>query len=190
MNKKDQSATDIASAMESLLFVHGESISKKKLLRVLSCSSEDLENAATILRSRYEESSGGIVLLETEDAFALATNPRNAPIISHFIHSDVNTSLSPALLETLSIIAYRHPISRHTIEYIRGVDSSFALRNLLMRGLIERQEDPDDSRMFLYRPSMRFLEGAGISSISELPEYETLRHTSIASASESKPAPQ
>ena len=84
------------------------------------------------------------------------------------ISAACDTTLS---LETLSVIAYKGPIRRSEIDYIRGVNSSFMVRNLLMRGLVERMRDSKDSRLYIYRISREFLKFLGITSISDLPEY-------------------
>jgi segregation and condensation protein B len=69
------------------------------------------------------------------------------------------------------VIAYNVPVKRSEIDYIRGVNSSFMLRNLLIRGLIERMRDPKDSRSYVYRISADFLKFLGLTSISDLPDY-------------------
>jgi segregation and condensation protein B len=73
--------------------------------------------------------------------------------------------LGKAGLETLSIILYQGPISRAEIDYIRGVNSNFILRNLLIRGLIERVENPHDQRSFLYKPTLELISYLGLSKI-------------------------
>ena len=82
-------------------------------------------------------------------------------------------------MEALAIVAYKGPISRANIEYIRGVDSTFTLRNLLMRGLVEREENPKDRRSYLYRVSANFLKYIGISGMRDLPQYDEFREKEI-----------
>ena len=72
------------------------------------------------------------------------------------------------------IIAYKGPLARIEIDYIRGVNSAFVLRNLTMRGLVERIENPKDARSWLYRVSFEFLKYLGLRSIEELPHYMEL----------------
>jgi segregation and condensation protein B len=86
-----------------------------------------------------------------------------------------STSSWIAGLETLSIVLYLGPVSRSEIDYIRGVNSNFILRNLLMRGLVERIEHETDKRSLKYRPTFELLSFLGIGSVEELPEYETTR---------------
>jgi segregation and condensation protein B len=82
--------------------------------------------------------------------------------------------LSKAALEALTIIAYRHPILRSEIDYIRGVNSSFTIRNLIARGLVERIP-VSVGRGYRYQPTIEFMKFLGISSVHELPEYDTVQ---------------
>ena len=82
--------------------------------------------------------------------------------------------LGKAALETLTIILYRAPVSKGELDYIRGVNSSFILRNLLVRGLVERSINPNDKRSFVYRPTFDLLSHLGIAKIEDLPEYESV----------------
>ena len=78
-------------------------------------------------------------------------------------------------IETLTIIAYRGPVSKKEIEYIRGVNSQYALRNLLLRGLIERNTSPNDERMVVYNVTSDTIRFLGLQNVSELPEYMEMR---------------
>jgi segregation and condensation protein B len=88
---------------------------------------------------------------------------------------ELTRDLGKAGLETLSIILYQGPISRANIDYIRGVNSQFIVRNLLIRGLIDRVENPKDARSYIYKTTIDLLSHLGISKIEELPEYEQVR---------------
>jgi segregation and condensation protein B len=83
--------------------------------------------------------------------------------------------LGKAGLETLTIILYKHPIKRSEIDYIRGVNSSFILRNLLIRGLIERLTEKEGlGRGYLYKPTLELLSHLGVSKIENLPESASI----------------
>ena len=84
--------------------------------------------------------------------------------------------LTPAALETLSVVAYLGPMPRSMIDYVRGVNSSFMLRNLLMRGLVERTLSEKRKNVYEYRVSFDFLKHMGIGTIGELPEYEKYKN--------------
>jgi segregation and condensation protein B len=93
-------------------------------------------------------------------------------MIEELQKEELSRDLGRAGLETLTIILYKGPISRREIDYIRGVNSGFILRNLLIRGLIERAESQTGERSFSYKPTLALLEYLGISKRDDLPEYE------------------
>ena len=90
------------------------------------------------------------------------------------VKSEIQENLSKASLEVLSIVAYRGPVTRAEVEAIRGVNCSFTLRALLMRGLLGRIENPKDNRSYIYKISFDFLKKMGLERIEQLPDFETL----------------
>jgi segregation and condensation protein B len=90
------------------------------------------------------------------------------------IKNELQDSLSNAAAEVVSIVAYKGPISRIEIEAIRGVNCSYTLRSLLLRGLIERNDNPGDGRGYIYSISFDFLKKLGISDVKKLPDYDIL----------------
>lgn len=178
--KKTPSA--IASAIESLLFVHGEPLSRGRIAEVIGVSEKEIEAGLETLRVRYEDADSGLILITKGKDVELATKPDNAESVEGLIVADRHELLGKATLETLSVIAYRAPVTRAAIDSIRGVNSSFALRNLLLRGLIERRPNPIDAREYEYTPSMRLLELLGVGSVEELPEYGSLSQNSTLEA--------
>ena len=104
----------------------------------------------------------------------MATSPDNASFVDKVVKSDLQETLSNASLEVLSIVAYRGPISRTEIEAIRGVNCTYTLRNLLMRGLVERIDNPKDLRGYVYKISFEFLKKLGIDDVKKLPDFENL----------------
>jgi segregation and condensation protein B len=159
----------ITSIIESILFVHGGPITIKKLAEIAGVTIEEIQGALANLTREYQER--GFTLLQKDHAVQLGSNPANTPYIADLMRSEFNEELSRSALETLAIIAYKGPLSRAEIEYVRGVNSSFILRNLLMRGLIERVENPRDSRSYRYRAGIDFLKHLGIATMEELPGY-------------------
>lgn len=167
----------LVSILESLLFVCGEPMSVEKLSKVTGRSKEEIEDAVQELKKGLEDR--GVVLIEKEDRIQLGTRPEHAEYVERLIKSDFSEELSRAAVETIAIIAYKGPISRADIEYVRGVNSSFTLRNLMLRGLIERVENPKDARAYLYKVSFEFLQHLGYTKIDEFPGFEEFRARAI-----------
>lgn len=164
----------LKSAIESILFVSGEPISLEKISKVVETPIAEIENAIMILQNEYAKDARGFVILKKEQNIQMATDPENSQIVDQLVKSEIQENLSRAGLEVLAIIAYRGPITRVEIEAIRGVNCSYTVRSLTMRGLLERIDNPKDNRGYLYRVSFEFLKKLGIESIDKLPDYETL----------------
>lgn len=160
---------ELKHKIESILFVTGEPVSEKKLAKVLESPQDEVRQALEELRSDYQ--NRGIVVLQKEDEWQFGTSPEHAGLIEHLVKSEFTEELSRAALETLTIVAYKGPLTRHDLDFIRGVNSSFMLRNLLLRGLIERVENPNDARSYLYKISFDFLKHLGITRVEDLPHY-------------------
>jgi segregation and condensation protein B len=159
----------IENLMEAILFHKAESMRIKELAKLLDVKNEEV--AVGIDKLRENLTGRGIVLVTKDDEVMLRTSPETSEIIEKITKEDLSRDLGKAGLETLSIVLYNSPISGKEIEYIRGVKSSYILRSLLTRGLVERVPNPDNSRSFLYRPTFDTLGFLGISDITELPEY-------------------
>ncbi|MFH0969304.1 MAG: SMC-Scp complex subunit ScpB [Patescibacteria group bacterium] len=164
----------LKSIIESLLFVNGDPIKISKLAKIIEVSKEEIKNALMMLMADYSSPKRGIVIMRKEDEVQLATSPDNSGFIDKIVKSELQESLSNASLEVLSIVAYRGPITRAEIESVRGVNCTYTLRNLLMRGLIERIGNPKDLRGYVYKISFDFLKKIGIDSVNKLPNYKEL----------------
>lgn len=164
----------ISDALEAILFVYGEPMKIRKAAELLGVSEEEVESAAQALKEK-NEASGGILLIVSESGLQLATKPEFSELVQKIAKEEMDSELSPASLETLAIIAYLGPASRAEIEFIRGVNSSFILRNLSIRGLIERKSDPRRPSTFTYQSSLDFLKHIGLDTPEKLPEYEKYR---------------
>lgn len=164
----------LKSIIESILFAVGEPINIGKLADTLNENRNSIKTAIAELRKEYESNKGGLRIIHKENDFQLVSAPENSRYIEKIIKDDLQEDLTPASVETLAIIAYRGPITRVDIDEIRGVNSSFILRNLLIRGLISRKGHPEDNRSYIYEISFDFLKKLGISSVEKLPDYENL----------------
>ena len=159
------------AALEALLFIHGEPVTYKKITAVLDIEKEEAEALAGELKKRLEDPARGLQLVSDREKVQLATKPEWNTILESFVREELTEDLSPASLETLSIIAYLGPISRTRIEYLRGVNSSVILRSLMIRGLIERFPDPEHSASFLYRLTFDAMKHLGIQQKEDLPDF-------------------
>jgi segregation and condensation protein B len=159
--------------IEAILFYQAEPITVKRLSELVKQSEEETRNALTTLGDALL--SSGLRLLQNNNEVTLGTTPEASAIIEAITKEELNRELSKASLETLAIVLYKGPVTRAEIDYVRGVNSTFILRNLLIRGLIEKVENPKDQRSYLYRSTLALLEYMGVANVSELPEYsETL----------------
>ncbi|MES2087377.1 MAG: SMC-Scp complex subunit ScpB [Patescibacteria group bacterium] len=164
---------NLDAKIESLLFWKAEPIAIAKIAKIFSVTEEEIKNALTILEEKFQ--NRGVVLMRKEDEVALRTAPASSEFIETLAKEELVRDLGKAGLETLSIILYQGPISRREIDYVRGVNSNFILRNLLIRGLVEKVENPKDLRSFLYKPTFDLLSHLGIAKIEDLPEYGTVK---------------
>jgi len=159
----------LAQKIEALLFWKAEPISRKKLSEILHANQTEINEAIEKLKENLK--SGGIVLLEKENEITLGTNPEISDLIEKLQKEELNKDLSKASLETLSIVLYKNGVTRAEIDYIRGVNSSFILRILSIRGLVERTLDPKDNRRYIYKSTFELLSFMGVKSPGELPDY-------------------
>ena len=155
--------------IEAVLFWKGEPMAIKKLAQIFNKTEEkisaSLKNLETNLAGR------GVGLVFKEDEVTLSTSKDVTEIIEKLTKEELVKDLGKAGLETLSIIIYQGPLSRAEIDYIRGVQSNFILRNLMIRGLVEKIPNPKDQRSFLYKPTFELLSYLGITKIEEMPQF-------------------
>lgn len=163
----------LKSIVESLLFVSGEPMKLAKIAKICEVSKNEIVTEIEKLNQEYGNEGRGFSIINKGDQVQLTTNPQNAEFVSQLISGELGADLSRSGLEVLSIITYRGPITRAQIEIIRGVNCSYVLRSLLMKGLIERRETAD-IRGYLYEISFDFLKSLGITSIQKLPDWDTL----------------
>jgi segregation and condensation protein B len=159
--------------IEAILFWKGEPMAIKKLAAILEKSEQEIDEGLTELETKLQ--GRGLSLIRKDGEVMLGSAKEMGPTIEALVKEELVRDLGKAGLETLSIILYRGPVSRKDIDYIRGVNSQFILRNLLVRGLVERITNPKDERSFLYKPTFELLSYLGLGSLKELPEYNEIR---------------
>jgi segregation and condensation protein B len=164
---------ELSTKIEALLFYRGEPVKTSVLAKTLDASPEEVTAALGALRAAL--AGHGIALIEGSGEVELRTAPDASALIEMIRKEELSKDLGKAGLETLSIILYKGPISRVGIDHIRGVNSTFILRNLLVRGLIERISNPNDERSYLYRTTLDLLSFLGASRREELPEFTKIK---------------
>ncbi len=167
---------NIKSQIESLLFTAGHPVAVKKLTEVLELTEDDILSSLKTLSDEYEKNKRGLRLVFFDGKVQLVASPESTEIVKKLVKSDFEEDLSQAALETLAIISYRGPISRVEIENWRGVNCSFILQSLAIRGLIERKNNPQDGRSYIYNITFDFLKHLGLTKLEELPNYNELKN--------------
>lgn len=184
MHIESDKDSSLVPALEALLFAQGDPLAVKKIASVLGVEDRAIESAIATLAMRLEHADRGLTLIRHDSHVQLATKPLFSPLVEHLIKDEFEEKLTPAALETLSLIAYLGPISRARVDYLRGVNSSYSIRNLLMRGLVEKTHDSEHSHIVAYRVSIDLLKHLGVSSIDDLPDYQ--KYKSISTEAEAQ----
>ncbi len=158
--------------IEGVLFYKAEPMKKSALASFLEVTETDIETALVALRDRL--AAGGTRLVMTDTSVQLVVAPELSDHIERMKREELRSDIGKAGAETLAIVLYRGPLSRAEIDRIRGVNSTFILRNLLVHGLIERRDHPTDSRSFLYAATPMLLNHLGITHREELPDWSSI----------------
>lgn len=163
----------LAVQIEALLFASSKPLAMAKLAQLTDTKKSQVEEALAEITAAHAERAGGIRVLVNGDEAQMVTAPAAAETVAAFLKDETTGELSRPSLETLTIVAYRGPVTKPEIEQIRGVNCSLILRNLLMRGLVEATED---KRLLqtTYRISMEFLRHLGLNAAQDLPDYGRL----------------
>jgi len=175
MDENSNNKADLAASLEALLLVQGDVLYKNRIPKLLECSASEAENAVKTLSGRILKREGtGITLIQTDSAIGLATTPEISEKLNAVQQKAIERDIGAAGLEVLAILLYIGPSTRSKIDYIRGVNSSSTVRLLLMRKMIERVKNPNDSREYVYRPTVELLAHLGVTSQKELPEFSEI----------------
>jgi segregation and condensation protein B len=154
--------------IEACLFISSEPVTLAALAKAADASPDEVKAAVEHLSATFE--SRGLRLVSQRGKYLMVTAPELAPYAERLASSQLRPELSPAALETLAVIAYRQPVTKTSIDEIRGVASDQTLKNLLIRGLVEEAGQADSpGKPTLYTTSLKFLQHLGISSPDQLP---------------------
>lgn len=174
-NAVEEKKIPLDSIIESLLFFKAEPLSFSWFSKQLGKTEEEIKSAVDTLKLKLE--NRGLAITQVDNKILLTTSVGVSEMIKELRKEELTKDLSKAALETLSVVLYREHVSRADIDFIRGVNSSFILRNLLVRGLIERQPHPQDSRRYVYAPSFDTMSFMGVTKREELPNFENVVKT-------------
>ena len=166
--------------VEGLLYVQGDlGLTLKDIENILEIDEETAKRVVLNLKNYYDENNRGFRINYLGNTFKLTTREEHRDYYQKLLETPSSNNLSESALETLAIIAYNEPITRGSVEELRGVDSTYIMRRLLAKGLIKeygRSELP--GRPILYKTTDDFLDYFGLASKDELPDIDTLEKNS------------
>lgn len=164
----------LTTTLESLLFASAKPLPVAALKKLLDVSDEVLREAIDDVARRFNVDASGIHLIEHEGRVQFVSNPSQSEPVAALLKEETSGELTRPSVETLTIVAYRGPITKPEIEQIRGVNCTLILRNLLVRGLIDERDDVERLQP-VYTVSEEFVRHLGIHRITDLPDYAELQ---------------
>jgi len=180
---------ELVQKIEAILFYLAEPVEVNFLVKTLEVSKKDILTAVEELAKSLQ--TRGLRLVVRDEEVTLVTAPEFAKTIEKIVKEERERDLGRAGIETLAIVAYKGPVSKKEIEYIRGVNSQWALRSLLLRGLVEKKLAKGDERVVLYAVTSDALRHLGLGKISDLPEYaEIQKELQVAEETEEETNPE
>ena len=160
---------ELRPALEAILMVSDEPLATVRLASVVGHPVEDVESALAALAEEYAEQRRGFDLRSVAGGWRFYSRPEFAGVVETFVLEGQQARLTQAALETLSIIAYRQPVTRARVSAIRGVSVDGVVRTLISRGLVVEAGTDPESAATLYRTTDLLLERLGVNTLDELP---------------------
>ncbi|MBI4249829.1 MAG: SMC-Scp complex subunit ScpB [Elusimicrobia bacterium] len=186
------SAEEMKDIVETLLFIAEYPLPLKRLVEILGHVTEaEVEPCVRLLQKEHEDRKSPLQVVEVAGGFQMATRPEFGPWVRKLYQSKMTARLSAASLETLSIIAYRQPITRSEVEEIRGVEAVSALERLLEKKLIRvagRKEAI--GRPLLYETTPEFLRRFGLKALQDMPNLEAFKAKALETEQVAPPTPE
>jgi segregation and condensation protein B len=165
--------SDLARAVEALLFVTDEPVASSALAQALEADRRDVDAACEELAQSYERRGSGLAVRNVAGGWRLFTHPDVAPMVERYVLSARQARLTKAALETLAVVAYKQPVTAPEVNEIRGVDSSGVFGSLLARKLITTAGRKQViGRPILYKTTKEFLMRFGLKDVNELPSMD------------------
>lgn len=163
----------LCGILESVLFAAGEAVKTEKLAEIANVTQAEVTKKMEEIKNFYDREKRGFAILEIDDGYQICSRPEYYSYVQEIAGIRRRQGLSPAALEALSIIAYNQPVTKGTIEYIRGVNSDGAVSRLVERGLIEEKGRLDaPGKPILYITTQEFLRNFGLKTLNDLPEIK------------------
>lgn len=167
---------ELEAAAEAILFTMGNAVEVERIARAIGISVEDTRKMLCAMKEKYETEGRGIRLIELEDSFQMCTKPQFYEYLIKIAKQPKKMILTDAVLETLSIIAYKQPVTRIELEKIRGVKCDHAVNKLIEFNLVKEVGRLDaPGRPLLFGTTEEFLRRFGVSSIDDLPEVSPVK---------------
>lgn len=166
---------EIQAVLEGVLFAAGDAVELEKLADIVDVDKRSLREILKKMMDEYDFERRGIHIIRLEDSYQMCTRGEYQDYVAMLAEPRRKQTLSGAAIEVLSIVAYKQPVTRSTIEHIRGVNCDYVVNRLIERGLIEEVGRLDaPGRPLLFGTTMEFLRCFGISALADLPEYDSL----------------
>lgn len=162
-------APSLPAALEALLLLADEPLNARDLAQITRSPEQNVQATLVELAAEYTEQGRGFDLREVAGGWRFYTRIDCAPLIERWVVDGQQARLTQAALETLSVIAYRQPVTRGRVSAVRGVNVDGVIKTLLTRGLIEEAGTEHESGAIFYRTTTYFLERMGIATLDDLP---------------------
>lgn len=167
---------EIKSVIEALLFVWGDPLSIREISKILDIEKKQVEEILNKMIDEFNFNRRGLKIITINDSYQLSTRPEHHKWISELSQDGTSKSLSTAALETLSIIAYKQPITKNEMEIIRGVRCDRAVSTLVEKDLVEEKGRLERTgRPIIYGTTIEFLRYFGLESLENLPPLEDFK---------------
>lgn len=169
---------EIERSVEAILFAVGDPVGLSRLSEILDVDESSLEKIITNLRDYYDFEQRGVRIVKLENAYQMCSASQYGEFVRKAMETKRPPRLSPPLLEVLSVIAYRQPVTRAYVEQVRGVDCSYSVSSLVEKGLICESGRLDvPGKPILYRTTKNFLRVFGLESLNDLPDLPEFADT-------------